>query len=54
MAGHDRIAALSSVGRNQVVPNTGHYIQFYQPQVVIAAIREVVDEAHRHPKAGQD
>ena len=54
MAGHDRIAALSSAGRNQVVPNTGHYIQFQQPQVVIAAIREVVDEARRHPKAGRD
>ena len=52
MAGHDRIAALSSAGRNQVVPNTGHTIQFYQPQIVIAAIQEVVDEFRRHPKAG--
>lgn len=42
MAGHDRLAALSSIGRNQVVPNTSHYIQFYQPQAVIEAIHEVV------------
>ena len=51
MAGHDRIAALSSVGRNQMVPDTGHYIQLYQPQVVIAAIREVVDGAQARMKS---
>ncbi len=50
MAGHDRVAALSSAGRNQLVPDTGHYIQIYQPQVVITAIREVVDKARRPAK----
>ena len=53
MAGHDRIAALSSAGRNQVVPDTGHYIQLDRPQIVIAAIREVVDDVRGHPQAGQ-
>ncbi len=53
MAGHDRIAALSSAGRNEVVPNTSHYIQFYRPQVVIAAIREVVDDVRGRPEAGR-
>ena len=40
--GHDLIAALSSRGRNQLVPDTSHYIQFYQPGTVIDAIHEVV------------
>ncbi len=53
MAGHDRIAALSSAGRNQVVSNTSHYIQLYQPQAVIAAIREVVEEVRDHSKTGR-
>ena len=43
--GHDAIAARSSRGRNQIVPHTSHYIQFYQPAVVIGAIRELVTQA---------
>ncbi len=54
MAGHDRMAALSSAGRNEVVPDTGHYIQLYQPPVVIAATREVVNDARAHPQGRRD
>jgi hypothetical protein len=36
--GHDRLAALSSRGSNTVVPGSGHYIQFDQPQAVIDAV----------------
>ncbi len=43
-AGHDEIAALSTRGVNEVVPNTGHYIQADQPQAVINAVRRVVTE----------
>ena len=54
--GHDVIAARSSQGRNQVVPNTSHYIQFYQPATVIAAIHELVDRSSKaasaNPHAG--
>ncbi len=37
------IAKLSSAGRLQLVPDTGHCIQCDRPDVVVAAIREVVD-----------
>lgn len=37
-------AALSTRGRQQLVPDAGHYIQIDRPDVVIAAVREVVDE----------
>jgi len=42
---HDQIAALSTRGVNRTVTDTGHYIQFDQPQVVIHAILEVLDAA---------
>ena len=40
---HDDIASLSTRGANRIVPNSGHYIQFDQPQAVNAAINEVLD-----------
>ncbi|PKQ00367.1 MAG: alpha/beta hydrolase [Alphaproteobacteria bacterium HGW-Alphaproteobacteria-13] len=43
-------AALSTRGRQQVVADAGHYIQIDRPDVVIAAVREVVDEV----RAGGD
>ena len=45
MQGHDAMAALSSRGQNRVVPGSGHFIQFEQPQAVIDAVDEVVGEA---------
>lgn len=44
---HDEMAALSSRGRNDVVPGAGHYIQAQRPQVVIDAVEEVVREVRR-------
>lgn len=41
-AGHDASAAQSRDGRNEMAPGSGHYIQFAQPQVVVAAVRDVV------------
>ncbi len=46
-AGHDAYAALSTRGRNQLVPDSGHNIMVEKPGVVIAAIAEVLNEA-RH------
>lgn len=43
--GHDALAALSSRGVNRTVADSGHSIQREQPQVVIAAILEVVQAA---------
>jgi hypothetical protein len=42
--GHDRLAALSRRGSNQVVPESTHYIQIDQPKAVIAAVLKVVAE----------
>ena len=44
MQGHNGMAALSSRGSNRVVPGSGHFIQFEQPQAVIDAVDEVVAE----------
>ena len=40
----DDEATWSTRGRHQVVPGASHYIQFDQPQVVIAAVEEVVGQ----------
>ena len=47
-AGHDRLAALSTRGSNTVVPGTGHYIQYDQPQAVIDAVTRAVTEIRGH------
>jgi pimeloyl-ACP methyl ester carboxylesterase len=41
---HDAYATLSTRGRNQLVPDSGHGIPNQKPQVVIAAVAEVLDE----------
>lgn len=41
---HDAYAALSTRGRNQLVPDSGHGIQSEKPDVVISAVIEVLDE----------
>jgi pimeloyl-ACP methyl ester carboxylesterase len=40
---HDEQTAWSRQGRHQFVPDAGHYIQFDRPDVVVRAVREVVD-----------
>ena len=42
--GHQALAALSTNGVHQRVPDTGHYIQKDQPRVVIDAVEKVVRE----------
>jgi len=44
-AGHDRLARLSSVGVNFVIPHSEHFIQLDRPAVVTAAVAEVVSQA---------
>ncbi|NIJ35905.1 pimeloyl-ACP methyl ester carboxylesterase [Sphingopyxis panaciterrae] len=41
---HAEQTALSTRGRQQIVPDAGHYIQIDRPDVVIDAVREVVGE----------
>jgi pimeloyl-ACP methyl ester carboxylesterase len=43
----EAVARLSSNGKIFVVPNSGHWIQLDQPQVVIDAIREVLQSVRR-------
>jgi hypothetical protein len=43
-AGHDAYAALSSRGRNQLVPDSTHAIRTWKPDVVIAAVVEELNE----------
>jgi pimeloyl-ACP methyl ester carboxylesterase len=40
---HAEMAAMSSEGSQQTVPDSGHYIQIDRPDIVIAAIDRVVD-----------
>jgi pimeloyl-ACP methyl ester carboxylesterase len=44
---HDALAALSTRGENRIVAGAGHTIQRRRPDVVIAAVREVVEAARR-------
>ena len=41
---HDAYAALSTRGRNQLVPDSGHNVPINKPEVVISAVNEVLDE----------
>ena len=43
----DNMARLSSVGKNQVVVGSGHYIQFDKPQFVIDAINDVLERTSK-------
>jgi hypothetical protein len=43
-AGHEAYAALSTRGRNQLVPDSTHGIQNHKPEVVVSAVIEVLDE----------
>ncbi len=50
-AGHDAYAALSTRGRNQLVPDSTHGIEIRKPEVVISAILEVLNESQLRPGA---
>ena len=39
---HLEVASMSTRGVNEIVPNSGHYIQYDHPQVVIDAVNQVV------------
>ena len=40
---HDEEASWSSHSQHIVVPDASHYIQFFRPDIVIAAVRSVVE-----------
>ena len=43
-SGHDASAVLSTRGHNQLVPDSGHFIQLENPAVVLTAINGVLAE----------
>jgi pimeloyl-ACP methyl ester carboxylesterase len=49
-SGHDDYAAPSTRGHNQLVPDSGHFIQVDNPEVVLAAINRVPAEIGPPPK----
>ena len=48
-AGHVALARRSTTGTHQVVPDSGHFIQYYQPKPVIDAITEEIRIARGKP-----
>lgn len=48
-----RMASLSSRGKQIIVPNSGHEIQLYAPDVVVDAIREVITPDGSSIKVGK-
>lgn len=48
-SGHDAYAALSTHGKNHLVPDSGHFIQIDDPKVVLAAINSVLAEIAPQP-----
>ena len=45
---HDKLAKLSAVGINRVVPGSGHYVHLDKPDAVVNAVSEVVKAAQKH------
>jgi pimeloyl-ACP methyl ester carboxylesterase len=43
MAAHQRIAEAAGHGRHMVAARSGHWVQFDQPELIIAAVRELVE-----------
>jgi pimeloyl-ACP methyl ester carboxylesterase len=41
---HDDEASWSTRGRNELVPDSSHYIQFERPDIVISAIKKVISD----------
>jgi pimeloyl-ACP methyl ester carboxylesterase len=44
---HRQLASLSPQGRHIVASKSGHWIQFDEPELVVGAVRDVVDRVHR-------
>jgi pimeloyl-ACP methyl ester carboxylesterase len=48
-SGHEAYAALSTRGHDQLVPDSGHFIQVDNPKVVLAAINDVLAAIGQQP-----
>ena len=43
---HNKVAAMSTHGVNEIVPRAGHYIQYDRPEIVIDAIEQTISIAN--------
>ena len=43
---HNKVAAMSTHGVNEIVPRAGHYIQYDRPEIVIDAIEQAISIAN--------
>jgi pimeloyl-ACP methyl ester carboxylesterase len=43
----NELAQLSTAGTHVIAKNSGHYIQLDRPELVVEAVRQVVDRAHQ-------
>ena len=48
--GHIELASLSLRGERRIIGDAGHYLQLEHPDIVAAAVMEVVDQAREQPK----
>jgi pimeloyl-ACP methyl ester carboxylesterase len=54
LAVHQSLAAASVAGRHIVARRSAHWIQFDEPELIVAAVRELVDAArHQRPSQSQ-
>jgi len=49
----EELAHLSTAGTHVIARNSGHYIQIDRPEVVIEAVRTVVDQARQSPSSSE-
>jgi pimeloyl-ACP methyl ester carboxylesterase len=43
----NELAQLSTAATHVIAKNSGHYIQLDRPELVVEAVRQVVDRAHQ-------
>jgi pimeloyl-ACP methyl ester carboxylesterase len=49
LAVHQRLASMSDAGRHVVARRSAHWIQFDEPELVVDAVKALVDSARRQP-----
>jgi pimeloyl-ACP methyl ester carboxylesterase len=49
----EELSHLSTAGTHVIARNSGHYIQIDRPEVVIEAVRTVVDQARQSPSSSE-
>ena len=48
---HRRLAEASNAGRHVIARRSGHWIQFDEPELIVAAVEELIDSARDNPRA---